>query len=563
MSERQSSESAPSQISYSILQESKVGWQRSWLPIWREYAANTTLHGPNHITSTSKYWRLYYIIIIFVMSFLFIGHSSFLIYQYLQFPINTDVKFQNLHYSYPDVTLCPNSATSRFLLGQSKQAETLYNSTHSFWQSKTVRRESAAKLTKRSFLNHFYRYSDAIGRLPHHHILWCQINDQSCLGQLIVTEHPTYYRCFTLRPRPRPNSILPGPTHGITLLLHRGDPSPPMLQVNEQYSFEMQSSVDNSSLQSHSGFLIGFHEQGSFPNFQLTALPAAIAAKFGDRIRVSLDLTSLKAANLRIRPCQMTDSVPAIELVKSDRISASNADANSAVLSFSYMRQSCIAMKRQELIFGRCGCFSEEYSIPQRMASHGAVWCFDVEGKTDRIVSIDRTIGCVNRQNLMTENEVLYQYVVGGGSRRTLLQTFAVCPLRCDRFIHLIHSIFADRVPRDIPLADFSNYFEQLALHGLTNAFLNASSVVSPDDVIVLDISAVSENVNEVVETRAFNFMSLLSQVGGVSGLYVGVTLFTVFEVMDLMCVWFGSLLPVCYRWCHWRVMLMKERSFQ
>ena len=97
-----------------------------------------------------------------------------------------------------------------------------------------------------------------------------------------MTEHPVYYRCFTLRIKKNP-PFPAGATHGVQMVLHRGPKNArSLLVLDENEPFLVQSNVaatgrgelmhngTNGSLADpKDGFYVAFHEHMTFPNYPL------------------------------------------------------------------------------------------------------------------------------------------------------------------------------------------------------------------------------------------------------------------------------------------------------
>lgn len=112
--------------------------------------------------------------------------------------------------------------------------------------------------------------------------IFFQLNGVDCLDQFMITEHPIYFRCFTLRLDTNP-PFPAGPTHGVQIVLHRGPKyARPLLVLDENEPFVVQSNIPalNKSVlrpngsahispSSKDGFYVAFHEYRTFPNYPL------------------------------------------------------------------------------------------------------------------------------------------------------------------------------------------------------------------------------------------------------------------------------------------------------
>ncbi|VDL93120.1 unnamed protein product [Schistocephalus solidus] len=379
--------------------------------IWMDFAGSTTLHGPIHLTATNGSTRVYYAIVVFLMVFMFLMHTAYLIQHYLSYPILTEIKYNNIDYVYPDLTICPNSPLSNADLEDSeagKKLKTAYQEARDFWlKQDDFSSASPNARIKRSLTRKFFENSKKLGRKPHQHVIYCQISGQDCLDGFLITEHSLYYRCFTLRVRPKP-PVPAGPTHGIRLMLHRGSHSAPVLLLNEEEPFLLQSTSDASAWRSKEGFFIAFHEAGTFPVFPLQQLPNGLSVRFGTTTTVALTSTEILSVNLKGRNCVEKSAAPAIRLVRHDLMSRSNAQLtqdNDDMAEFDYTERACIAVLRQKLTYEKCKCFSEAYSIPYSMRNIGQTWCHDIETSTSKLIQIKFTLSCVKEVERLTDRQ--------------------------------------------------------------------------------------------------------------------------------------------------------------
>lgn len=512
-----------------------------------DFAETTTLHGPIHITATKGKLRVYYALVVFFMSSMFIAHASYLFLQYLSFPVLTEIKYGNIDFTYPDVTICPNSPFTDLDFNFDPRLINSLNSTEKFWiDKKTAISGSPRMHQKRSMLSVFYRWSSVVGKRPHQYVLECQVNKFECLDNFIITEHPTYYRCFTLRVRVKP-PVPAGPTNGIRLILHRGNTSArPLLSIVEEEPARLQSVDTWDTPFQKDGFFIAFHEQDTFPSFPVQSLPNGLTLRFGQTTRISLEQTHYEAVNLTGRVCANENHAPQIELLRLDKESKSNADqteADRGLIKFNYTRQACVAVLRQRLTYKKCQCFSEAYAIPYSMRDIGQVWCHDLETSTTKIIQIGDTLSCVDRIATMTDDEVVASeepHVVGDG--------LPGCPLRCKRRMISVHSSLQSKLVQNVDPKILISYFEMLNLKGLKgsrDSFIkqNGPSILSKD-LIFLDIHPVAEMVNQIIENPGYVMTRFLSDLGGISGLYVGITMYTLAEIVDVITQFLCVYLP-------------------
>ncbi|TPP66104.1 hypothetical protein FGIG_01388 [Fasciola gigantica] len=550
----------------------KVFYGSRW-GIWMDFAETTTLHGPIHITATRGKLRIYYAIVVFFMSTMFIAHAAYLFLQYLSFPVLTEIKYGNIDFTYPDVTICPNSPFTDADFPTDPRLMSSLNSSEKFWTEKKGSTSGSPRLhQKRSMLSVFYRWSNVVGKNPHQYVLECQVNKVECLDDFIITEHPTYYRCFTLRVRTKP-PVPAGPTNGIRLILHRGRVlARPLLSVVEEEPAKLQSVDTWDTPFQKDGFFIAFHEQDTFPSFPVQSLPNGLTLRFGQTTRIALEQTHYEAVNLTGRVCANGNHAPQIELLRLDKDSQSNADqtevsnylsnqcknkAARGMMKFNYTRQACVAILRQRLTYKKCKCFSEAYAIPYSMRDIGQVWCHDLETSTTNIIHIGDTLNCVDRIATMTDDEI-----ISSEKPQTTGDGLPGCPLRCKRRMISVHSSLQTTLVQNIDPKTLISYFEMLQLKHLTgpkDSFIKHNGpLIHSKDLIFLDIHPVSEMVNQIIENPGYVMTRFLSDLGGISGLYVGITIYTIAEIVDVVTQFLCVYLP--YVWSAAKFEVKKQR---
>ncbi|KAF7260227.1 hypothetical protein EG68_02481 [Paragonimus skrjabini miyazakii] len=530
--------------------------------IWMDFAETTTLHGPIHITSTSGKLRIYYIFVVAFMAGMFMAHASYLFMQYLSFPVLTEIKYGNIDFDYPDITLCPNSPFTEANIPEGSGMKDLLESSEKFWfDTNQVNFGSPKSHQKRSMLSAFYKWSATMGKKPYQHILECQVKKQECLDNFIITEHPVYYRCFTLRIKTQP-PVPAGPTNGIRLILHRGQVNAtPLLLVAEDEPFILQSVNSTDAYKAKDGYFIAFHEKNTFPNFPVQSLPNGLSVRFGESMRIGLEQIDYEAVNLTGRMCINGDFAPHIELLRLDKLSESNAkphEVERGMAKFNYTRQACVAIHRQLLIYRTCKCFSEYYAIPYSMRDIGEVWCHNLDTSTTNIIQIGATLECVEGIANMTDDAVL-----AAVEPNTDGDGLPGCPLRCNRRMITIHSSLQTNLVQQLEPKSLIPYFEMLQLKHLDDPkdrFVNEGDPpIEPKDLIFLDIHPVSEMVNQIIENPGYTFTKFVSDLGGISGLYVGITMYTLAELADLITQFLCVYLP--YMWSATKLELAKQKN--
>ncbi|VDL93121.1 unnamed protein product [Schistocephalus solidus] len=111
-----------------------------------------------------------------------------------------------------------------------------------------------------------------------------------------------------------------------------------------------------------------------------------------------------------------------------------------------------------------------------------------------------------------------------------------------------IHSHFTTKLDQNISTENIITYFERMqlqSLDGTSDSFVKREDrQINASDLIYLDISPVSESISQIIEEQGYTLVQFFSELGGVSGLYVGITIYTFAEVADVVVRYLSIFLP-------------------
>lgn len=152
-----------------------------WL-VWMDFAGTTTLHGPAHISTTTKWTRVFYCVVVTICALMFSFHCYTLFALYLEYPILTAIKYENVDFRYPDITLCPHSPFTDAQLYEHNETAVLLEKIYGmakekWWRNLDVLNLSPNANIKRSMLGEFYRNSLKIGKTVFDNVIFCEVSD--------------------------------------------------------------------------------------------------------------------------------------------------------------------------------------------------------------------------------------------------------------------------------------------------------------------------------------------------------------------------------------------------
>lgn len=160
-----------------------------WL-VWMDFAGTTTLHGPAQISTTRGMTRLFYSAVVSVCTFLFCFHCYTLFKFYFEYPILTAIKYENMDFRYPDITLCPHSPFTVSQLYEHNETAEMMERIYSMAKEKWWRNPDLLSLSpnaniKKSMLGGFYRNSMTLGKRVFDHVIFCEVSENYDLIFLI------------------------------------------------------------------------------------------------------------------------------------------------------------------------------------------------------------------------------------------------------------------------------------------------------------------------------------------------------------------------------------------
>ncbi|VDP91805.1 unnamed protein product [Echinostoma caproni] len=124
-----------------------------------------------------------------------------------------------------------------------------------------------------------------------------------------------------------------------------------------------------------------------------------------------------------------------------------------------------------------------------------------------------------------------------------------------------VHSSLQSKLVQNLYPKTLISYFEMLhlkQLDGPKDSFISQNGPpIHPKDLIFLDIHPVSEMVNQIIENPGYVMTRFISDLGGISGLYVGITMYTVAELVDLVTQFLCVYLP--YVWSATKLGVKKQ----
>ncbi|XP_064622761.1 FMRFamide-activated amiloride-sensitive sodium channel-like [Lineus longissimus] len=488
----------------------------------------------------------------------FVAHMCILIQRYTAHPINVDTKYTTKRIPFPDVTICNTVAVS---LGKMMYNLTAFEETNAFKNSsldhfadvkylKTASKQTLYDIYRRIENMLYVSLSDQFGH-GDYIIVQCLYKEDFCDRKLIKeVKIPGYGNCFTL---PSPGDVEESGEHGGYRMVLFTEGRVP----NETWFSSYNDRINTLSEFKYSmlkpvGMKIIVHEKDSYPD------PGS-----------GTIVTSGYYWNMAIEPKWTTrDPATLIGCTGGDRTHIKYRDyLTGEINNYSYTLEDCRKVQLQRYWFETCGCLSEDYPIPYEVIADS----LDLNTKK----SFDNF--CFFSFELMADFTKWKEYMKGpngstAGSkfncaatllkhqeRRDVGEWEGVCKAPCEeRRYRVSHS--QGRFGRDMPFTHyylhanlfceppewFLNKTEYQSIIPTLNDLCEAYHRNHPkselqllrENFLQLHIYFQSGIVKHVTESSAYPLSNLFSDIGGILGLYVGVSAVTLCEILQYCIKW-------------------------
>ncbi|VDN09941.1 unnamed protein product [Dibothriocephalus latus] len=484
------------------------------------FSRRSTMHGLNHLAQArTAQRRLFWLCISLASSFGFFFNLFFLMEKYLQMPVLTNVLHDSDNFIFPDVTFC-NVNPIHFPPNGTPEFERIKENIREFEDFKRGPNPFAQRLALADYLfikrNTYYV-----------HPKWLTIVECSYMQTPCSSEHFDekiiwpYGACYTFNATRMPHNM----TREISTRTRYNRFRPDLrvivykaLEFPEGYRFD-----PHDSFQVPPGVLLMIHEPGTYPHIGHSGI-------VDECTQVELKMTSVTHL------AKLGKCIP----IRS-RISYVNVAKNESQ-TFLSSQSDCLDAEVQSALAKYCGC--QMHTMPIMYEYHYQPFCFSG--------ALDPTFleNCFNNATASVDRKHCFLDVC---EHYTIDQVIAHTkfPAIEDRHTELHWLQLLARLE-----ARERNHYggkSDLAKLALKNASRDGggnwtlAEAVNQRQIDLLNIDFVNRNfmmlrvvpaslfMDRVEETEEYPFSRLLSDIGGCVGLWIGASLITLFELVDLL----------------------------
>ena len=483
------------------------------------FCRNTTAHGWGRVVGAGTHVvKVLWLVLTLMALTCTIIHMSLLIAQYLDFSSEMKWYLEMTEIPYPSVTVCnilPMSFSSAadLLQNDSTQIHDWHNLTHHLDQFKPMadrinRTKEFEIIMNRltqpvGYFENIGLESRLVGHNPVNFILGCTFGIGKCnIWNFTYFQSPTYYNCYTFNGGDKGGenlvSVTTGPQSGLSLILY--------LETDNGESFYNGTYHTLSNVGNAAGVRVMVHSQNTRPS----PMDQGIDIPPGYSANVGLDIRYHTRLGKPYGQCMH------------DMIFKEHA--------YDYSTHTCITSCQQRYIMSECQCVSSLVPLPQEN-THGLHYCgkWNITNDED-LKDFFEKIHC--------EGERLMDF-----STNSSVRDLCDCQPPCEEYIYdtdLSYSYW--------PL-DFSqpNFYKKYVLDHPHSENLKAYTNLQKYDMReIMSLQLIRKNfvrlniymkalVLEVYsQSPAYKISNLFSDFGGVFGLWIGMSVITWVEVVEL-----------------------------
>ncbi|XP_041354351.1 amiloride-sensitive sodium channel subunit gamma-like isoform X2 [Gigantopelta aegis] len=486
-----------------------------------EFAENTGMNGlPNAVRARNIFRRSFWIAIVIAGWGMTVWQVSELVTKYYSYPVNTDLTLiYNYSMQFPAVSFCninPIRLSSVYLdqnisslLKDTSPPSSSQPANVTTWDDKIgagyYMEKNEMVSTEQNFLSYFAAADASVRERMGHNITWmlldCTFGDFRCSpGNFTYFSNAKHGNCYTFNAGKQTEirtTKKTGPTYGLTLELY--------IEHGEYIA----------DLSPDAGIKLVIHNQSYMPFPEDDGFVVAP----GTKTAIGLTLVDLKRAQPPYGNCQVYTSATN-HLV--------NMWADEPGLDIGYSDRACFKTCFQNNVISRCGCCYAYYP------------CSAQDSLKDSINSIGGVVAPCNESNTNTSQCI---------ERVTLLYTnndlgcSEICKTSCDEVVYnaeISSSLwpsnpFMDSVYDKISKKDWGLW---QAFKGYTNA---AKKQFVRENVLKVEVYYKKLNFETIAQQPSYVLSNLLADIGGQLGLYLGLSVVTLFEFIEL----FGDVVTI------------------
>ncbi|XP_013400770.1 FMRFamide-activated amiloride-sensitive sodium channel-like [Lingula anatina] len=428
----------------------------------------------------------------------------------------------------PSITLCNINPISPSKQGDAQQKQNTYIGVLTMLSYL----ENATKLNRSDAANsHVFRLLSATGLYEHDEnapdevgtsfqdfVIGCTFDMQPCgINQFSKFVDAQYYNCYTFNGLNVNDSLVSmstGPRNGLSLILYLESDSDTQIGSG---IYDKLSNTGNSA-----GARVVIHPPKTFPS--PTDMGFDVSPGFSTSVSVRAERKELKG--LPYSNC--------------------SEDSLTAGTAFRYTSEHCMKICQQQFVIERCGCMAPNLpkvsdEIPDNITYCGYLYSDDYAASLDNVECEDSALREFVSDSRNSEKCECYSPCSEFSYRTALSQSF--WPL--DYYANSFLLTYVFNHPNYSHLLAYKN-FQQLGYSDLGGAIRR--------NFLRLNVYFEDLSVQENVEIASYEFQDFFSDLGGTFGFWIGVSMLTLCELIEL-------LVRVFYFGVSWCFVRKKKRS--
>ncbi|VDM30337.1 unnamed protein product [Hydatigera taeniaeformis] len=358
------------------------------------------------------------------------------------------------------------------------------------------------------------------------------------------------YQCFQIR-MGMTSVKRSGSRAGLHLILKRpyqqGHTHPALLYADADASIYQgwedhlgpANSVDAIVAAEMDGFQVLLHDVAERDRSVLSAADVAstgdarsvvrTSVRFGQHLVATVNQFILDRLDTYFRPCKKN-----IHPILYLDVGVFVKEQKRHAISVEYTRQNCLAALRQSVMQRRCGCLSESSMVPLYLAGNLANqgFCHDVSRDNKSAV-----VACHDDVMRMSDEDILEASIPKRWYRVVLVKLkpqtrhFWLCPQPCVERVNEISHQQVLALEEGLP----SELLARISSSNTTNTNTSTAATrgLAKTDYLVISVAAENSRIAIHSEGEAASFFNLLAALGGIFGLFLGLSGVTMFEVLE------------------------------
>ncbi|PAA64984.1 hypothetical protein BOX15_Mlig018669g1 [Macrostomum lignano] len=569
--------------------------------VLHDYGQRSTLHGLSHMHQSGDPWRrAFWVILTFGGCAACFYHTYATISNYLESPITSIFRDEGVSATFPDVTICNLKPVSETLLHTPSERSLLFQHLENNWNffrnwlpEKRKRRFNETrvdyKLRQRdlfkTYMDVFWATDDTrdFGQSDLHMLLSCVYKGRQCNSDnLKLIQHNRYWNCYTFLPTNGDRSIDSSDQNsGLKLILFT-DSNFDDDRLNQQTLYERKKSADdemhrpydleeylsvgdrtmNQVLTGNSweaeGLRIFVHREGQHP------MTTGLAYDISSGASTTIEFSEVQVNALNIPPEHVCQEKTPDEILYV-RFFGDNS-TGVGFKNYSLTQSLAVIEAKQRMVYETCSCYSHllpfrhntstlcmfaphgerhepSRALLDRMNCHDAAYQ-EAESRTaDLMQTMEGYTPCNNWKLHATKTEVSWprnDELIDFVNYIVLPRFTEPKEYKSSRLNHLLGSSNSSRGQSVL-----KNLFNATCKPGGLNSSLEDAWCLSKHKLITnvarVWIKPDSPRAAVYMEDYSYDWPEALSEIGGIFGLWMGISLLSVCEFVELVFILFKA----------------------